>query len=98
MSDWTRLLKDKVVLVTGAGGAIGSAIARTCILHGARVILADANKESLETIRTKLIDEDQTNPEQFMIAELDVTDEEAIVQVVKSIVDRWNTIDVLVNK
>jgi NADP-dependent 3-hydroxy acid dehydrogenase YdfG len=30
--------------------------------------------------------------------ELDVTDEQAIQNAVKSVVDKWNTIDVLVNK
>ena len=62
----SQLLANKVVIVTGAGGAIGSAIAYTCALHGAK-------KDSI------------------MILNLDVSDEQ-------SVVDRWKTIDVLVNK
>ncbi len=33
--DWSRLLLDKVVFVTGAGGAIGAPIAQACAAHGA---------------------------------------------------------------
>ncbi len=56
--DWSRLLTDKVVFVTGAGGAIGSTIAQTCALHGARVVVADVNKKAADEVVTKIIDED----------------------------------------
>ena len=94
MADWTRLLDGKVVFITGAAGAIGSAIARTCLSHGARVVLADVNREALQAVRTTITNDE----EQWMIVELDVTNEEAIGQAVQAVVDRWKTIDVLVNK
>jgi NAD(P)-dependent dehydrogenase (short-subunit alcohol dehydrogenase family) len=43
--DWSQLLKDKVVFITGAGGGIGAVIAETFVLHGARVAITDANKK-----------------------------------------------------
>lgn len=96
--DWSRLLADKVVFVTGAGGAIGASIARTCALHGARVVVADINKVAADEVVAKIIAEDTIKSDDVMAIELDVVDEQAIQNAVKTVVDKWNTIDVLVNK
>jgi NAD(P)-dependent dehydrogenase (short-subunit alcohol dehydrogenase family) len=92
------LLLDKVVFVTGAGGAIGAAIAQACVLHGARVVVADVNKSAADEVVTKIIDGDEKKKDYAIAIELDVTDEQAIQNAVKTVVDKWNTIDVLVNK
>jgi len=47
------LLKDRVVLVTGAAGGVGSAVAKAGARHGATVILLGRNVKKLE----KLYDE-----------------------------------------
>jgi NAD(P)-dependent dehydrogenase (short-subunit alcohol dehydrogenase family) len=96
--NWSKLLPDKVVFVTGARGGIGSTIAQTCALHGARVVIADINKSAADEVATKIINEDANKRDYVMAIELDVTDEKAIQNAVKSVVDKWNTIDVLVNK
>ena len=41
------LLKDRVILVTGAGRGIGAAAARTYAAHGATVLLLGKNEENL---------------------------------------------------
>lgn len=41
------LLKDRIILVTGAGGAIGGAAARAYAKHGATVILLGRSKQTL---------------------------------------------------
>src|SRR5437764_13707258 len=43
-------LKDKIVLVTGGGGAIGAAICRRFAAEGARLLVADRVRESAERI------------------------------------------------
>ena len=96
--DWSRLLTDKVVFVTGAGGAIGASIAQTCALHGARVVVADVNKTAADEVVAKIIGGDTNKNDYAMAIELDVVDEQAIQNAVKTVVDKWNTIDVLVNK
>lgn len=96
--DWSRLLTNKVVLVTGAGGGIGSAIAHTCVLHGARVVVADINKQAADDVVKKIVGEDATREDYAMSAGLDVTDEQSIESVVKTVVEKWSTVDVLVNK
>ncbi|CAF1250560.1 unnamed protein product [Rotaria sordida] len=95
--NWSRLLLNKVVIVTGAGGAIGSAIAYGCVLHGAHVIVADINKKAADKVVRKIINENETKKECVMATELDVSDEQAIQNAIKTIVDKWNTVDVLVN-
>ncbi|CAF1093658.1 unnamed protein product [Rotaria sp. Silwood1] len=96
--DWSRLLVDKVVFVTGAGGAIGSTIAQTCASHGARVVVADVNKNAADETVAKTISEDANKKDYMMAVELDVVNEQSIQNAVKSVVDKWHTIDILVNK
>lgn len=96
--DWSRLLTGKVVFVTGAGGAIGATIAQTCVLHGARVAAGDIDKKAADETVAKMINEDASRKD-FMIAiEVDVANEKSIQNAVQLVVDKWNTIDVLVNK
>ena len=61
--DWSQLIKDKVVFITGAGGGIGAVIVETCVLHGARVVVADANKTAANEVVKKIIDTDATRQE-----------------------------------
>ncbi|SEQ06853.1 NAD(P)-dependent dehydrogenase, short-chain alcohol dehydrogenase family [Ectothiorhodospira magna] len=44
------LLKDRVILVTGATGSIGNALSQACATHGATVILLDKVIKSLERV------------------------------------------------
>ncbi len=96
--DWSRLLLNKVVIITGAGGGIGSAIAETCALHGAYVVIADVNKKAADEVAAKIINDDETRKEYVMPIELDVSDDQAIQNAVQAVVDKWKTVDVLVNK
>jgi NAD(P)-dependent dehydrogenase (short-subunit alcohol dehydrogenase family) len=95
--DWSQLLANKVVIVTGAGGGIGSVIAETCVLHGARVVIADVNKAAADKVATKILQNDETRKDYLMPIELDVVEEKSIESVVKAVVDKWNTVDILVN-
>jgi NAD(P)-dependent dehydrogenase (short-subunit alcohol dehydrogenase family) len=44
------LLKDRIILVTGAGDGIGAAAAKTCAAHGATVILLGRTTRKLEKV------------------------------------------------
>jgi len=50
-----KFLEDKVILVTGAAGAIGSAVARACAQFGAVLVLLDKNVKGLETCYDEII-------------------------------------------
>jgi NAD(P)-dependent dehydrogenase (short-subunit alcohol dehydrogenase family) len=52
-NDWqpgNDLLKDRVILITGAGEGIGAAVARQCAAQGATVILLDRVVRALEQV------------------------------------------------
>jgi len=49
-----RGLRDKSVLVTGGGGAIGAAICRRFAAEGARVLVADKNSESAKAVANEV--------------------------------------------
>jgi NAD(P)-dependent dehydrogenase (short-subunit alcohol dehydrogenase family) len=48
------MLKDKVIVVTGASRGIGEAIARACIEQGARVVLASRKQADLDRVLASL--------------------------------------------
>lgn len=50
-----RFMKGKTVLITGAGGSIGSELSRQCILYGAgRLVLVDQSEYNLYALQEEL--------------------------------------------
>jgi FlaA1/EpsC-like NDP-sugar epimerase len=67
----SSFIKDKVVLVTGAGGSIGSEISRQCIRFGAKkLILLDHSEYNLYAIEQEL-DEYNVVPVMQSVVDLD---------------------------
>ena len=80
-----------VVLVTGAAGQIGTAIARAIKARGARVVLADRDRAALELAVAAV-------GEPGVIAiDVDVTDPEAVRGIVPHVIDAVGRLDGLVN-
>ncbi|MBO0850653.1 MAG: SDR family NAD(P)-dependent oxidoreductase, partial [Pseudonocardia sp.] len=50
-------LRDKVALITGAAGGLGSASARRLAAHGARLVLMDTDAERLAAVSRELPDD-----------------------------------------
>ncbi len=94
---WSQILQDKVVFITGAGGGIGSAISQTCALHGARVVVSDVNKLAADKVVANILENENQESDRIISLELDTVDEQAIEQAVKTVVEKWGTIHVLVN-
>ncbi len=85
--------KNKVVMITGASGNLGSAVTQVFAQAGATLALIDRQPEKLRKEFPKLVE----NPEQCLIEDVDLTNEEAVTAVVDKIVQKFGRIDVLVH-
>jgi L-rhamnose 1-dehydrogenase len=86
-------LGGKVAIVTGAARGIGQAIALRFGHEGARVAIVDLREaEGLETVR--LI---ETAGSQACFVRTDVSDSAQVHEMVRAVMNRWGTIDILVN-
>jgi 3-oxoacyl-[acyl-carrier protein] reductase len=85
-------LLNKVCLIAGASGAIGSSIARTFCREGAHLALT-YRTASPDELRKELIG----GPGRIDCYKLDVTDWEQVQVTIRAVKDRFSGIDVLVN-
>jgi NAD(P)-dependent dehydrogenase (short-subunit alcohol dehydrogenase family) len=86
------MLKERHVLVTGAGTGIGAAIAIACAKAGARVSLAGRRREPLASVQASL----GGAPAQ-VLPDFDVSDEAKVRAGVASARSAFGSIDILVN-
>ncbi|MCB1748960.1 MAG: 3-hydroxybutyrate dehydrogenase [Gammaproteobacteria bacterium] len=87
-------LANKVCLVTGAARGIGAAIAKRYVAEGARVAIADLDREHAAATAAEL---SAAGPGSAMGIAMDVTDEAAVGSGVAAVAERWGGIDVLVS-
>ena len=85
-------IKDKVVIVTGAGGGIGSATARLLAERGAKVVLADRNLGPAERVAGQI----ERNGGTAVAIPVDVTNRSEVSNLVAAATDRVGRLDVLV--
>lgn len=86
-------LRDKVAWVTGGGTGIGRAGAVALAGNGARLVLSGRRKEPLQ----ETADEIERQGGEAVIEVLDVTDPDAVDQVTRRVVERFDRLDILVN-
>jgi NADP-dependent 3-hydroxy acid dehydrogenase YdfG len=82
-----RSLQDTVVVVTGAGGGIGGAIARLVLANGGRVVAGDVRPESLSALRAEWADDT------LVVAHGDVRDEATSDGLVAAGVEAFGRVD-----
>jgi 3-oxoacyl-[acyl-carrier protein] reductase len=86
-------MSKRVVLVTGAARGLGEVVARRFHDAGYRVALADIAADAAQALAHELSDEGST----AMAIKLDVTSKADFQAACDALLDRWGTIDVLVN-
>lgn len=85
------IMSGKRVLVTGGGRGIGRAIAQICAREGAQVAICSRTESQLEETASTV------SPHSMDTYVADLTNEEQVDSMVKSIVQKWGGIDVLIN-
>ncbi len=86
-------MKDKVVLIAGGTGGIGTATAKLLAKAGAKIVLAARNREKADTLAAEI---NESGGEAYA-ADLDATDISSVYKMVDSVVSELGKIDVLVN-
>ena len=93
LSQLSRSVEGKVVLVTGAASGMGRATAELFADEGARVMVTDITLESAEPVAAGILEAGG----EARAAALDVGDPEAIARVVAEVATTMGGLDVLVN-
>ena len=84
------MLKDKVAVIYGAGGAIGGAVARGFAAEGARLFLTGRHRAPVEAVAKDIVSADGSAE----VAEVDVLDEQGVDRYLRYVVGQADRIDI----
>ena len=87
-------LHDKVAIITGAGSGMGRAAANLFAAEGARVVVADIDEPAAVKVAKEV--NTQTDAKSLSV-KVDVANEASTQTMVKTILDQYGHIDILVN-
>jgi 3-oxoacyl-[acyl-carrier protein] reductase len=86
-------IENKIIIVTGGGGGIGSAIAARFAREGGKLSVADIDGDAAKTQVARLT----AQGAQALAVTADVTNKNSVADMVQATLDRWGRIDILVN-
>lgn len=89
--------KDKVVIITGGSSGIGLALAHAFVKQGSRIILVARDAEKLARVQQELENKVVGSPAMVETVSADVSDEAGIAAAIRTIGDRYQQIDLLIN-
>jgi NAD(P)-dependent dehydrogenase (short-subunit alcohol dehydrogenase family) len=87
------MLKDKVAVIYGAGGAIGGAVALAFSHEGAKLFLSGRHRAPVEAVAKGIVSAGGSAE----AAEVDVLDESAVDKHLQSVIDRAGRVDISFN-
>jgi len=88
------IIENRIAVITGAGKGIGKAIAYGLAEVSYQTILIGRNRKNLEQVSSEIVNNGGLAP---VIFQLDITDTSKMKETVKSVVDEFDRVDVLVN-
>lgn len=86
-------VKDKVIIVTGAGRGLGAGIAGDLARNGARVAVADLNAENAASVAEQI---KQAGGDATSVS-VDVSDRSQVKAMIAKVVEKFGRLDVLFN-
>ncbi|WP_419961694.1 SDR family NAD(P)-dependent oxidoreductase [Psychrobacillus sp. BM2] len=86
-------LQDKVVIITGGAGGIGLGMAKAMVKEGAIVAIVDVNDETGHASEKIL----QEISPKSMFVKANLMDRENLPNIIKTVIDKYGKLDVLVN-
>lgn len=86
-------LNDKTVIITGGGRGLGRAVALAMSREGARVTIMSRSPEELEFTAGKIT----AAGGEYLVFQGDVSDADSVVAMTRQTLERFSSIDVLVN-
>lgn len=84
-------MNNKVAVIVGATGGIGSAVARKLAQMGTKLVLVARNSSQLQALATELA------PTELLIVPTDITDPQQVESLFQKTTDYFGQIDILVN-
>jgi NAD(P)-dependent dehydrogenase (short-subunit alcohol dehydrogenase family) len=87
------MLKNKVAVIYGAGGAVGGAVARAFAREGAKLFLAGRHRPRVEAVAKEVV----PAGESAETAEVDALDEQAVDRHLQSVIDKEGRVDISFN-
>ena len=88
-----RLLQGKVAIVTGSGGGIGRGVVHQFVKHGAHAVIVDIDDTKARSVEAEL----RSLGGDPLCLVRDISDEATCAAIVEHTVDRFGTVDILVN-
>ncbi|MBR2533172.1 MAG: SDR family oxidoreductase [Erysipelotrichaceae bacterium] len=87
------MIENKVCIVTGASGGIGSRIVEKFLAENYDVVMVDLNSEKIE----EAVEKNRFDRNRVIVCAMDITNENAVESGIHDIVSRYGRIDALVN-
>jgi NADP-dependent 3-hydroxy acid dehydrogenase YdfG len=87
------MLKDKIIVITGASSGIGEATALLLAEHGVKLVLMARRKERLDVLAEKVI----ALGSDALVIQVDLTDRQQVRLAFDKVYEHFGKVDVLVN-
>jgi NAD(P)-dependent dehydrogenase (short-subunit alcohol dehydrogenase family) len=87
------MLENQTIIITGGSSGMGLAMAKKFVKEGANVVITGRNAERLENAKNKILSYGDT----IETFQMDVRNIDDVKEMVRFTIDRFGTIDILVN-